>query len=137
VIKSTERLYGTTLFNSAEVVPTLVDTTGGVLDLDARVRERKARYLQGGVGVSNIEIIRLSGEWGHRNLGRHRARDLARRELRLLRPGEVERARQVSYVEPWLLGLRLRGQLTPLWDRSYYTLGANTYVEEGRRSSPR
>ena len=131
VIKSTERLYGTTLFNSAEVVPTLADTTTGLLDLDARVRERKERYLQGGVGFSNIEIIRLSGEWGHRNLaGTGRAVSVGA-SFGYFDPVKWNAHAQVSYVEPWLLGLRLRGQLTPLWDRSYYTLGANTYVEEG------
>jgi outer membrane protein assembly factor BamA len=135
VIKSTERLYGTTLFNSAEVSPVLADTVKGLVDIDAAVRERKPRYIQGGIGSGNVEVIRLSGEWGHRNLwGQGRA--LTTRAS--YGKGSFDKDPrfwnghgEVSYIEPWVFGLRLRGTVTPLWDRTFTPLGADTYIEEG------
>jgi len=137
VIKSTERLYGTTLFNSAEVVPVLADTVNGVVDIDVKVRERKPRYIQGGVGSGNTEVIRFSGEWGHRNLWGQGRQLITKASYgygyqkdnvpATLWNGHAE----VTYVEPWLFGLRLRGQVTPLWDHTFTPLGASTFIEEG------
>ena len=136
LIKSTERLYGTTLFNSAEVTPVLSDTVNGVVDLDTNVRERKPRYIQGGIGSGNTEAIRVSGEWGNRNLW-GKGRQLISKasygygyqkpNVPTLWNGHAE----ITYVEPWLFGLRLRGQVTPLWDHTFTPLGASTFIEEG------
>lgn len=136
LIKSTERLYGTTLFNAAEVTPVLADTVSGVVDLDVRVRERKPRYIQGGLGSGNTEAIRVSGEWGHRNLWGKGRQLITKGSYGYGWPDIGDTTfwnghAELTYIEPWLFGLRLRGQLTPLWDHTFTPLGASTFIEEG------
>jgi outer membrane protein assembly complex protein YaeT len=131
LIKSSERLYDTALFNSAEIEPVLADTVLGVLDLKVRVRERKPRWVEGGIGSGNSDRVRVSGQWGHRNLwgaGRSLTTGLS---FGYLDPNRWRAHAEVAYTEPWVLGLRLKGQIKPLYDRTFQELGDHTFITSG------
>jgi outer membrane protein insertion porin family len=131
LIKSSERLYDTALFNSAEIEPVLADTTLGVLDLRVRVRERKPRWVEGGIGSGNTDRVRVSGQWGHRNLwgaGRALTTGLS---FGYLDPDRWRAHAEVAYTEPWVLGLRVKGQIKPLYDRTFQELGDHTFITSG------
>ena len=132
VIKSTERLYETGLFTSAEIEPVRVDTLLGQVDLNTRVRERKPRWVEGGVGVGSYEKFGVSAEWGHRNLtgrGRSITADGSYGFYQKKDP-YLDRMRfALAYTEPWLLGVRVRGNVVPSYERGFEVLGARTYTQ--------
>jgi outer membrane protein insertion porin family len=68
VLNSTQNLYDTGYFTSVEIKPESLDLDRRIVDLQVQVRERKMGYIEGGLGVGNIQGNRVSGEWGQRNL---------------------------------------------------------------------
>ena len=109
VQRSLERLYETGLYSQAQITP-LPDSSHTLVDFDVRVRERKPRWIDAGVGSGTSERFRFTGEWGHRSLlGRGIQGALAARlafdgNARFL----LSRA-EASLLEPWLLRSRTRG----------------------------
>lgn len=123
VARTTQRLYDTGLFNDVVFVP---DTTasGDSLGGTFRLRQRRHHWLSAGVGYSNTagsNFIRLSAEWGSRNLF-HTARGLSFKTQNSfdLPPSHTatesflrlrEHRDNLRLVQPWLFGARLRGEL--------------------------
>ena len=109
LVKSSERLYETQLFQLVDLEPTRVDTVAGVVDLRVRVRERPHRWVQGGVGAGSLDGLRLSGEVGHGNLwgvGRR-----AEAQTRIAFGGLERFSNRLRFVEPWLFGTRAQGEV--------------------------
>ncbi len=130
LIKSSERLYDTGLFNSVAIEPVRADTLLGVVDLTARVRERKPRWIEGGVGAGSTERPSLSAEWGNRNLwGKGRALT-ADATYGYNRPQIYRTRAALAYTEPWMLGRRVRGRVVPSFERGFEDFGGVTYVQE-------
>ena len=70
VIRSQEHLYDTGLFSQVQIEPQ-PDSTRTTMDLGLRLRERKPRWLDAGVGSGTTDRFSMTSEWGHRNvLGR-------------------------------------------------------------------
>jgi outer membrane protein assembly complex protein YaeT len=112
VEESEERLYETGLFSEARVIPQ-PDTSSSRMDFLVRVRGRKPRWLDAGVGSGTQERLRFEGEWGHRNLGKHGLQGLLGARLALDKNAKFLLSRgEVSVLEPWLLGTRNRAQVT-------------------------
>ena len=126
--QSVQRLYDTGLYSQVQV-STITDTTAGILDLYLRVAERRSRWIDLGVGSGSADLFRFSGSWGHRNLDRKAllgsltgdlAIDRQRRDsssfarVLRMRNGRVS----ANLVEPWLLGLRLQGQVSLFYEQS-------------------
>lgn len=142
LLKSSERLYETSLFQLVDFEPTRVDTDSAVVDLRVRVRERPHRWLEGGAGVGTLDGLRLSGQVGHGNLwGKGRRADLNSR----IAFGGLERfSNRLRYVEPWLFHTRTRGQVGSYYEqRDEYFKGATFtqrlwgfYFSASRRLSP-
>ena len=110
--ESEERLYETGLFSEAQVSPQ-PDSTNSVMEFFVRVRGRKPRWLDAGVGSGTQERLRFEGEWGHRNLGKHGLQGLLGARLALDKDAKFLLSRQeASVLEPWLLGTRNRAQVT-------------------------
>jgi outer membrane protein insertion porin family len=144
LIKSSERLYDSGLFTSVEIEPVRADTVLGLLDLNVRVRERKPRWVEGGIGVGSQERVRLSGQWGTRNIsGKGRALTAAATFgfFRLAQADSTHfptdrreplyRARTaITLTEPWLLGARVRGSVTPSYERGFEVFSTRTFVQE-------
>ena len=134
VLESSQRLSSTGLFTTVEIEPTVVDSAGGIVDLGVRVRERKPRWLEGGVGTGTEDKVRFLGKWGHRNLSGDGnsltlASDLGLRYL----TGQQIRARyrvELTYVEPWLFHERIRGRVGAAVERGAEQFGGIEFVQE-------
>ncbi|MEP7028220.1 MAG: POTRA domain-containing protein, partial [Candidatus Eisenbacteria bacterium] len=130
LIKSSERLYDSGLFNSVEIEPLRADTLRGELDITVRVRERKPRWVEAGIGAGSSEHPSLSAEWGNRNLwglGRAVTADLT---YGYNRPQVYRFRGALAYTEPWLLGLRVKGRVVPSFERGFADFGGVTYVQQ-------
>ena len=68
VENSRRRLLATGLFRDVEILPTAIDSTLGIADLQVKVIERKPAFYELGVGVGSQERIRVLASWGHHNL---------------------------------------------------------------------
>jgi outer membrane protein insertion porin family len=112
VEESEERLYETGLFSEAQVSPQ-PDSTNSLMEIFVRVRGRKPRWLDAGVGSGTQERLRFEGQWGHRNLGKHGLQGLLGARLALDKNAEFLLSRgEASVLEPWLFGWRNRAQVT-------------------------
>lgn len=117
VQRSEERLYETGLFSQAQIEP-LPDSTHTVMNFDVRLRERKPRWLDAGVGSGTDERFRLVGEWGHRNVAGQGLQGVLSSRLTFYAGGEFQRWHaEGSMIEPWLLRTRTRGIVTPFYER--------------------
>lgn len=115
--ESEERLYETGLFSEAQVSPQ-PDSTNSLMEFFVRVRGRKLRWLDAGVGSGTQERLRFEGQWGHRNLGKHGLQGLVGARLALDKDAKFLLSREeVSVLEPWLLGTRNRAQVTVYAER--------------------
>jgi outer membrane protein insertion porin family len=134
VLESSERLSSTGLFTTVEIEPVLVDSLGGIVDLGVRVRERKKRWLEGGVGTGTEDKVRFLGKWGHRNLSGDGnsltlGTDLGFRYF----TGRQIRARyraELAYVEPWLFKSRTRGRVGAAVERGAEQFAGIEFVQE-------
>jgi outer membrane protein insertion porin family len=112
VEESEERLYETGLFSEAQVSPQ-PDSTNSRMEFFVRVKGRKPRWLDAGVGSGTQERLRFEGEWGHRNLGKHGLQGLLGARLALDKNAKFLLSRgEASVLEPWLFGRRNRAQTT-------------------------
>ncbi len=125
------RLYDTDLFQEVQINARNDSTADTLVDLDVRVGERKAGWLEAGTGYGSHDNVRLSAEVGTRSLF------WAGKRLRLastLAFGkhtwvdddkfEVQESRsEISYLEPWFLRSRTRAQFS-----LYYQIQSDTTV---------
>jgi len=116
VQESIEQIYRTGLFSQVQMTP-LPDSSNGVIEFDLRVRERRPRWLDAGIGSGTSERLNFTAEWGHRNinarglqavLGSKAAFD-AKAKFIL---GHVEG----TLYDPWVLGARRRGSTTVYYE---------------------
>lgn len=68
IVQSKQNLYDTGCYTSVEIEPRDLDVTGGKVNLNLQVRERKMGYIETGLGVGNVHANRVFAEWGQRNL---------------------------------------------------------------------
>jgi len=116
VERSIERLYDTGLFSQAQIT-LLPDTGTKLVEFDLRVRERKRRWLDAGIGSGTAENFRFTGEWGHRNLTNHGQQGVVSSRLALDGQLRFKLSRvEASLLEPWMLRTRTRGQLTGYYE---------------------
>jgi outer membrane protein insertion porin family len=115
--RSIERLYETGLFSQVQMTP-LVDSTRSNIDVDLRVRERKPRWIDAGIGSGSAERFRSTGEWGHRNLAGRGLQGVLSSKLAFDGGARFLLTRsEVSLLEPWLLRTRTRGLATGYYER--------------------
>ncbi len=131
--ESTERLYKTGLFTTVDIVPTIVDSVSGLVDLSTRVRERLPRWIEGGIGTGTQEIVRVSGQWGHRNLSRDGKKVTADASFAWVIPpdttSQISGKLVGSFVEPWFLGTRMQGFASVSAERQFEIYANRTYKE--------
>jgi outer membrane protein assembly complex protein YaeT len=121
VTRTQEHLYESGLFSQVQIEP-LPDSTHTTMNFDVRLRERRPRWLDAGVGSGTDERLRLAGAWGHRNLAGQGLQGTAStllafaphpRQFLIFKRWRLEG----SLVEPWLFGSRTRGIVTPFYER--------------------
>lgn len=129
--RSRSRLYGTGHFSRVDITPLNVESSSGVVDVVVSVRERKMRFVGLGVGYGTRDQLRLSGEWGHRNLfGRGLRTSLRSILASELFPVDLIRGRiEGRLVEPWLFSTRNQGALTVSYERrkEFFESGTQEY----------
>jgi outer membrane protein insertion porin family len=129
--RSRNRLYGTGYFSRVDIQPVNVETASGVVDVLVSVRERNMRFVGLGVGYGTRDQLRLSGEWGHRNLwGRGKRASLRAILASELFPVDLIRARvEGRLVEPWLFSTRNQGSVTVSFERrrEFFNQGRDEY----------
>ncbi|HKA25140.1 MAG TPA: BamA/TamA family outer membrane protein [Candidatus Eisenbacteria bacterium] len=114
--RSSERLYKTTLFQFVDFKPTRIDTDSALVSFQVRVRERKHRTVEGGVGVGSADGLRLLANWSHNNLWGKNRRLRVESQVSFGTLKGFHNA--VIYTEPWLFGLRVSGSAGPYFDQS-------------------
>ncbi len=126
--RSIERLYQTNLFSQVQM-SARPDSARALMDMDLRVRERKPRWLDAGVGSGSAERMRATAEWGHRNLGRRALRGTIAGTGALDARAKFLLARaEASIGEPWLFGTRTAGVATIGTERADVREGADRWV---------
>lgn len=117
LLEAQKRLTELGLFTMVRPRMVPVDSTG-LVDVVIEVRERKHGFYGFGFGFSSDERVRLSGEWGHRNVfgtaRRIRTSGSLGWEVDSLLTESAdkslaERELTVTWVEPWLFGTRTEG----------------------------
>jgi outer membrane protein insertion porin family len=109
VERTLEQLYETGLFSQAQITQ-LRDSAGGAIHFDLRVVERKARWLDVGMGSGTRERFRFTGEWGHHNLAGKGLNGVLGTRLAFNHQFKFLLTRtSASLVEPWLFHTRTRG----------------------------
>jgi outer membrane protein insertion porin family len=117
VERSIDHLYQTGLFSQAQITM-LPDTATRTVGFELRVRERKKRWVDAGVGGGTSQRIGVTAESGHRNLTGHGQEGVLSTLYALDGAGKfLLWHNQASVLEPWLLRERTRGQLTVYYDQ--------------------
>jgi len=112
VERSIDRIYGTGLFSQAQIT-LLPDSARRKMEFDLRVRDKKTRWVDAGVGSGTSERFRFTGEWGHRNLTGHGQQMTLNSRLAFDGNGKFLLTRtELSLLEPWLFKTRTRGEVT-------------------------
>lgn len=127
VLRSVERLYGSSLFQVVDFSPARIDTLHGVVDLKLDLRERKHKRIEGGVGVSSRDGFRVVGSWSNLNLSGRGNRLNASASVWFSGLGGTET--RVSYTEPWIFGVRLSGQVGAFVNQSRLLFRGAEYTE--------
>jgi outer membrane protein insertion porin family len=114
--RSIERLYETGLFSQVQM-SAFVDTTLPRVDVDLRVRERKPRWVDTGIGSGTAERFRATVEWGHRNLAGSGLQTGLSTVLAYDGRGQFLLSRtEAQLVQPWLFHTRTRGAPTVYYE---------------------
>ncbi len=117
VERSIDRLYATGLFSQAQITM-LPDSSRRTVEFDLRVRERKRRWIDAGIGSGSADRINFTGEWGNGNLTGHGQQAVLSSVVALDGQWRFHRWRpQISLLEPWLFRTRTYGQLTGYYEQ--------------------
>jgi outer membrane protein insertion porin family len=113
LVHSQQRIYDSGFYTDVQMEIAPVDSASLRSDLFVRVRERKMGWIDAGIGYGNIDQIRLTGQWGQRNIFRSSMRFVTTGKLGLRFQKDPEsgylgdRRIDVALTHPWPLGVRL------------------------------
>ncbi len=68
--ESQQRIYDTGLYSDVVFERGDIDSMTRAADLHLTVRERKMAWIDAGFGYGTLDQLRLTSQWGHRNIGR-------------------------------------------------------------------
>lgn len=122
LILSQQRIYDSGLYTDVQLETGITDTTTNMTDLVVKVREQKMGWIDAGIGYGTVDQLRLTGQWGQRNIFRSSMRFTVTGKLGVrLAPDSVEiskrkieggdRRLDVALTHPWPLGVRLQTTL--------------------------
>ncbi|MFN8178733.1 MAG: BamA/TamA family outer membrane protein [bacterium] len=127
---SRAQLYSTGYFAAVTIVPETGSSPDAV-NVVVRVTERQMRYVSAGLGYGTLDQLRISGEWGHRNLwGRGKRATVSGVLATHLFPADLVRTTvEGRYVEPWLFNTRTTGtvQLSYEKGQQFFNVGTQQY----------
>jgi outer membrane protein assembly factor BamA len=99
-----------------------IDSVTHLADLHLTVRERKMAWVDAGLGYGTLDQLRLTSEWGHRNIGREGIRFIVTGRMGVIVKPILpvsewkqwklgNRRLDVSVSQPWILGTRTQTTL--------------------------
>jgi len=155
LVHSQQRIYDSGLYTDVQMEIGPVDSATSRSDLFVRVRERKMGWIDAGIGYGNIDQIRLTGQWGQRNIFRSSLRFVttAKLGIRLEKSEESgylgDRRVDASITHPWPFGVRLSttvgayAENEPVVDENDWPLQAyggsllfaSSFLRDGRASA--
>ncbi len=112
VRETVQDIYATGMFSQVQMTP-LPDSSNGQVEFDLRVRERRPRWIDAGVGSGTTERFQFSGDWGHHNIDGRGLQAVFSPRLSFDGQARFLLAHaDVSLFDPWLLRSRRRAQAT-------------------------
>jgi outer membrane protein assembly complex protein YaeT len=116
---SIQEIYGTGMFSQVQMTA-FPDSSRRVVDFDLRVRERRPRWVDTGVGSGTAERLRATAEWGHRNLNARGLQSVVSTRLALDGNARFLLARvEGQLYDPWVLRSRRRGLVTVYYEKRH------------------
>ncbi|HEX5032344.1 MAG TPA: BamA/TamA family outer membrane protein [Candidatus Eisenbacteria bacterium] len=114
LIQSQQRIYDSGLYSDVQMELGRVDSVTAASDIVVTVRERKMGWIDAGIGYGTIDQLRLTGQWGQRNIFRSSMRLVATGRLGVqidtnpihTHPGD--RRIDLALTHPWPLGIRVQ-----------------------------
>ena len=114
LIQSQQRIYDSGLYSDVQMELGKVDSVTAASDIAVTVRERKMGWVDAGIGYGTIDQLRLTGQWGQRNIFRSSMRLVATGRLGVqidtnpihTHPGD--RRIDLALTHPWPLGVRVQ-----------------------------
>jgi outer membrane protein insertion porin family len=113
LVHSQQRIYDSGLYTDVQMEIAPVDSATSRSNLFVRVRERKMGWIDAGIGYGNIDQVRLTGQWGQRNIFRSSMRFVTTGKLGVRFEKDPEsgylgdRRVDVALTHPWPLGVRV------------------------------
>jgi len=123
LVLSQQRIYDSGLYSDVQMELGPVDSTSHRAEIIVSVREQKMGWIDAGVGYGTVDQLRLTGQWGQRNIFRSSMRFVATGRLglrvlpfRVFRGDPVrtkfgDRRLDVALTHPWPLGFRMQTTL--------------------------
>jgi outer membrane protein insertion porin family len=117
LIQSQQRIYDSGLYSDVQMELGKVDSVTADSDILVTVRERKMGWVDAGVGYGTIDQLRLTGQWGQRNIFRSSMRLVATGRLGIqidtnpLHTHAGDRRIDLALTHPWPLGVRVQTTL--------------------------
>ena len=114
LIQSQQRIYDSGLYNDVQMELGRVDSVTAASDIVVTVRERKMGWVDAGIGYGTIDQLRLTGQWGQRNIFRSSMRLVATGRLGVqidtnpLHTHAGDRRIDLALTHPWPLGIRIQ-----------------------------
>jgi outer membrane protein insertion porin family len=116
--ESQQRIYDTGLYSDVVFERGDIDSVTHQADLLLTVRERRMAWVDAGLGYGTLDQLRLTSEWGHRNIGHEGIRFAVNGRMGVLvwkRPWRKwtfgDRRVDASLSQPWTLGTRTQTTL--------------------------
>ena len=114
LITSQQRIYDSGLYSDVQMSLDNPDSATSRSDLIVSVREQKMGWVDAGIGYGTVDQIRLTGQWGQRNIFRTGMRFIATGRLGLLVKKDLanttfgDRRLDLALTHPWPFGVRLQ-----------------------------
>lgn len=133
VEESIQEIYNTGLFSQVQMT-SVPDTGRRVVDFDLRVRERRPRWVDTGIGSGTAERLRATAQWGHRNLNARGLQTVVSSRLALDGNARFLLARiEGQLYDPWLLRARRRGLVTVYYENRHDRANPSWVVRQEAR----
>jgi outer membrane protein insertion porin family len=117
LILSQQRIFDSGLYSDVQMELEPVDSTSHRAAIVVAVREQKMGWIDAGIGYGTVDQLRLTGQWGQRNIFRSSMRFVVTGRLGFrikedpLRTVPGDRRLDVALTHPWPLGLRMQTTL--------------------------
>ena len=114
LIQSQQRIYDSGLYSDVQMELGKVDSVTAASDIVVTVRERKMGWVDAGIGYGTIDQLRLTGQWGQRNIFRSSMRLVATGRLGVqidtnpIHTHAGDRRIDLALTHPWPLGVRVQ-----------------------------